>query len=187
MPKIIENLESRILKTAGALFYNLGYDQVSMRMLADELSIAPGTIYNYFSNKEEIFTRIFAESWQRTEEQLGEITRGQDKAGLDLEAVSALYWDMKRRREVLNTYISSEWRLRTFGEDSRKSMKEFPVGVVRTMFARLMRYEVEDVNERDSVVFLHAVRGCLAHYGGEDRKNIEYLLDLFRMIKARYL
>ncbi len=188
MPKIIENLEERILQTAGRLFWELGYDQVSMRMLADNLSISPGTIYNYFATKEEIFTRIFVDSWYRTNTRLEEIlTLCMGREDLDREALTTLYSDMKQRREVLLAILSSEWRLKTFGEKSRESLRAVPVDTIRTMFARVLGIPEDQVDRRDCVAFLHAVRGCLAHYAGNDQENIEYLHGLLQMMKARYL
>lgn len=187
MPKIIENLEMRILQTAGRLFTERGYDQVSMRMLAEHLSISPGTIYNYFATKEEIFTRIFSDSWNRTQVRLVEmLTQCIGRADLDREAVKALYSDMKKRREVLLAILSSEWRIKTFGEKNRESLRTVPVVTVRTMFAGVLGIEEERIDERDSVVFLHAVRGCLAYYAEDDRENIEYLHGLLQMMKSRY-
>ncbi len=66
MPKQIPKLKEQILKTAERLFIQRGYEAVSMRDLAARVGIAVGTLYNYFPNKESLFTSLMADSWTRT-------------------------------------------------------------------------------------------------------------------------
>jgi AcrR family transcriptional regulator len=52
------SLREEILEAARALFVKDGYDHVSIRQIADKIHYAPGTIYLYFEDKEEIFRTI---------------------------------------------------------------------------------------------------------------------------------
>lgn len=57
-PKNLENSELRraqILSVASKAFAKYGYNHTDMNIVSDELGIAKGTIYYYFSNKEELF------------------------------------------------------------------------------------------------------------------------------------
>ncbi|HHU92132.1 MAG TPA: TetR/AcrR family transcriptional regulator, partial [Halanaerobiaceae bacterium] len=51
MPKIIDNIEQKIYENALSLFAAKGYNQVSMKNVAEASGIAVGTLYNYYSNK----------------------------------------------------------------------------------------------------------------------------------------
>lgn len=51
MPKIIKNLEEKIFNNAQKLFCENGYENVDMKTIAENCSIAVGTLYNYFPNK----------------------------------------------------------------------------------------------------------------------------------------
>ena len=62
MPKIIENLDEEISKTALELFRDNSYQNVSMRKIASEVGIAVGTLYNYYPNKWELYIEAFEES-----------------------------------------------------------------------------------------------------------------------------
>ena len=64
MPKIIENLRERILDTAREALVADGWRALSMRALAQRVGVAPGTIYNYFSDKEEIVATLALADWQ---------------------------------------------------------------------------------------------------------------------------
>jgi len=68
MPKIIENLDEEISKTALELFRDNSYQNVSMRKIAAEVGIAVGTLYNYYPNKWKLYIEAFEESWRETYE-----------------------------------------------------------------------------------------------------------------------
>jgi AcrR family transcriptional regulator len=54
-PKVIETVRESILKEALAIINQYGYDDLSMRKLASRLGFSAKTIYNYYSNKDEIY------------------------------------------------------------------------------------------------------------------------------------
>jgi AcrR family transcriptional regulator len=53
---------SRILAAALRLFARHGYEQTSVRQIAQEAGIAQGLLYNYFSGKEQLLLAIFEQS-----------------------------------------------------------------------------------------------------------------------------
>lgn len=61
MPKIIDNIEQKIYENALSLFAAKGYNQVSMKNVAEASGIAVGTLYNYYSNKLDLFLSVFKE------------------------------------------------------------------------------------------------------------------------------
>ena len=62
-------LRERILATASELVLREGFAELSIRKLADAISYAPGTIYLYFKNRDEIVREIclrgFAELFEQ--------------------------------------------------------------------------------------------------------------------------
>ena len=61
MPKIVDHDARRIeiLEGCFILFANQGYAQLSMRQLAMSLGVTTGTLYHYFSSKQQIFEELF--------------------------------------------------------------------------------------------------------------------------------
>ncbi len=57
------NLREEILDTARTMFVKQGYDNVSIRKIADKIEYAPGTIYLYFKDKAEILESLCQESF----------------------------------------------------------------------------------------------------------------------------
>ena len=65
-----ENLRQRgeILDTALKLFSEKGYHNVSMQQIAKQAEFGVGTIYKFFSNKQDLYKILImetAEKWQR--------------------------------------------------------------------------------------------------------------------------
>lgn len=79
MPKVIPNLRERILENARAILLEEGYQALSMRRLARSCQVAAGTLYNYFSDKDELVALITLEDWQDVIAQMEEVAR-QDHA-----------------------------------------------------------------------------------------------------------
>ena len=70
MPKIkrtaqeVDAVKTSILGKALEMIAKDGFDSLSMRKLASKLGIAAKTIYNYFSNKEEIYIMVLTRGFE---------------------------------------------------------------------------------------------------------------------------
>ena len=53
---------SAILAAAGKVFHAHGYAAATMEAVAAEAGVAKGSLYNYFSSKQELFTQLFTET-----------------------------------------------------------------------------------------------------------------------------
>jgi AcrR family transcriptional regulator len=87
-----EDLRRLILDTAGELFTSEGYENVSMRKIAERIDYSPTTIYLYFRDKEELLREVCDNTFSRLAD---EIRRSYDGALTPLE----------RLRRGLLTYI----------------------------------------------------------------------------------
>ena len=59
-----QEMHKRILNSARKIFLEKGYEQTSMRNIANEISYSPGTLYFYFKDKSEIFHELHREGFQ---------------------------------------------------------------------------------------------------------------------------
>jgi len=87
-----EDLRRLILDTAGELFTTEGYENVSMRKIAERIDYSPTTIYLYFRDKEELLREVCENTFSRLAD---EIRRSYDGAISPIE----------RMRRGLLTYI----------------------------------------------------------------------------------
>ena len=58
MQKLKSDIQKTILDAAEYLFTRKGYKNTSMREIATKADVGLNNIYNYFSNKDEIFCHI---------------------------------------------------------------------------------------------------------------------------------
>jgi AcrR family transcriptional regulator len=64
LSRIIENPKQLILDRAKEILYNEGFKRFSMRTLSKKCGIALGTIYNYYSTKEELIVEMMTAYWK---------------------------------------------------------------------------------------------------------------------------
>ena len=63
MPKIIEDVENRILHSARQRLLGGDLSSFSARGIAEDCGIAVGTIYNYYRDKESLMAAVMAQDW----------------------------------------------------------------------------------------------------------------------------
>ena len=73
----------RIYKTAAALFAGKGYENATMRELAEELGIRGSSLYNYFPGKREILLGLYEKYSKMQKEVLPDIDSVLEKAKRD--------------------------------------------------------------------------------------------------------
>ena len=101
-----------ILRAATDLFSEKGYHEVTMEEIAEEMGVSKGTIYNYFSSKENLYLEILKESFEAIEELLHEEIENSDPATLKLRKLLATIFTFYRRNlKVLRILSRDETHL----------------------------------------------------------------------------
>lgn len=65
-----QELRAAILKAAGDLFLEHGYEHFSLRQVAEQIGYSPGTIYLYFRDKDDLLQAVVGEGFERFEQAL---------------------------------------------------------------------------------------------------------------------
>jgi AcrR family transcriptional regulator len=63
MPKIIMNLENRLIEEAKRQILESGYSAVTIRSVAKGCGVGVGTVYNYFPSKDALIATYLLEDW----------------------------------------------------------------------------------------------------------------------------
>ena len=64
MPKIIENLESKLIEEARKQIGESGYGAVTIRSIAKGCGVGVGTVYNYFPSKDALLATWLLRDWK---------------------------------------------------------------------------------------------------------------------------
>lgn len=109
MPKIIEDVENRILCAARQRLLGGDLSSFSARGIAEDCGIAVGTIYNYYRDKESLMAAVMAQDWQ------AELT----KAGERIDAVPSIEEGVRCLYEAMRSFsrvYESVWASYPTGE-----------------------------------------------------------------------
>jgi AcrR family transcriptional regulator len=66
-------MREKILQSAHRLFLNKGFEEISIRNIAEAIEYSPATIYLYFKDKDEIFFALHTEAFKKFNSYLGEV------------------------------------------------------------------------------------------------------------------
>lgn len=66
MPKIIENLENRLIDEARKQIQEQGYSAVTIRSVANACGVGVGTVYNYFTSKDDLLAAYMLQDWKQS-------------------------------------------------------------------------------------------------------------------------
>ena len=86
-----QELSQTILHTAGELFLEQGYEHFSLRQVAERIGYAPGTIYLYFKDKDEVLSRLASDGFARFEQVLAEAAHSETEPLARLRALGKAY------------------------------------------------------------------------------------------------
>lgn len=93
MPKIIKDVDAKLLAAGRDLLLNGGYEKFTMREVAKACGIGLGTAYNYFPSKEYFAAKIILQDWQSVEKEMEEAVKA---ASTPEEQTKVLFTYLKR-------------------------------------------------------------------------------------------
>lgn len=81
MPKIIENLEARLIEEARKQLKTSGYSNLTIRSIAKACGVGIGTVYNYFPSKDALLAAFMLSDWNECTAAIGAVSASSDSPG----------------------------------------------------------------------------------------------------------
>ena len=82
MPKIIENLETKLIEEAKKQIEEAGYGAMTIRSVAKACGVGVGTVYNYFPSKEALIAKHLLDDWKQCVAAIQAVSTYSDSAGM---------------------------------------------------------------------------------------------------------
>ena len=189
MPKIIKNLDQKILSSARTLFEVQGYDQTDMRQIAEKAQIAVGTLYRYFRDKEDLYIHVLVDSWKKTRDNLKTLSAGnQDPTDIFQQMISTLIQDLQTNRPFNQLWREvAKMHVETTAETRQNYRFEGMHHKFSTLFSQvLVKMLTFDPNEQDladlkrlgSFAFVMVVDSCMIPPEGLERQ-VAFITGIF--------
>lgn len=162
MPKVIKDIENKIFVGAMELFEEKGYQAVDMKNIAKKVGIAVGTLYNYYPNKEALYTKIFHRSWETTMERLGCITEAEGSSREKLYNFYDVFEEEVRARKGLGGVL--------IGENAPKSHCRDYLYEIQEKLYDIARQLILNVGDEESISI--------------DLDHLDYMIYVFFAVKS---
>ncbi len=178
MPKLMLNIEERIFLSAKELFNEKGYEQVNMKDISNRASIAVGTLYNYFSNKNDLYLSVLENSWNLTFKKLDKILDKDIDEKEKLETSVSLIYDEILYRRCMGIQVrkvkglKADKSIENIERKIKKNIKMIFIDI------KIKKQFEDDQNLLDKLVYtlLINLTMLIDLYPEDKEKNIEYLL-----------
>ena len=95
-----ENIRSRILEEARLLFFEKGYDNASIRNIAERIEYSVGTIYLHFKDKDSIFHALQLEGFTMLMDKM-QVLESVENPFERLKAMGTIYLDFAKKNPEL--------------------------------------------------------------------------------------
>ena len=112
MPKIIENLQEKLIEEAKRQIREAGYGALTIRSVAKACSVGVGTVYNYFPSKDALLATFMLEDWNRCTETIAAVSAD---SGEPRPVVQCIYDQLRAYAELHKAIFRDETAAASFG------------------------------------------------------------------------
>ncbi|SHW27669.1 TetR family transcriptional regulator [Mycobacteroides abscessus subsp. abscessus] len=166
----------RILDAGRRVLLEVGYERASTARIAHEAGISPGSVYQYFSNKDDIFQAIAQEMQSQLKDSVMDRIRSRvsnsDVASVAEEAIGAVVEALATQRDILRVALLAQPSSDFFGSDRQSEVRQLID--LAGMYLMINRGHFRDVsNEGAAWLGASAVAGAIIAFTLNESPPIE--------------
>lgn len=130
-----QRTRARILSAARKLFASPGYEETTIRMIASEASVAPGSVFTTFESKEDVLLAIAAEKYEELADHLAErLLHAQGTARERVKTAFAAAYTFEHARLALQVaQLGASWTWSHEMEVRNRERQARPFGIIRKL------------------------------------------------------
>ena len=134
-----DNRKEEIIDACEKLYKEIGYKNVNIKVIGDNISCSRTSIYNYFETKEEIFLALVEREYIKWNKDLEKIYDSYDKLSKD-ELIDKIAKSLSKRKILLKLISMNMYEMKE--NSSFESVKKYKmaytesVNIFRKIFAR---------------------------------------------------
>lgn len=192
MPKIIKDLDKKILDVATELFLNNSYEDVEIKSIAKKVGIASGTIYNYFSSKEILFIKVYEKLLLKIiVQEKGELSKYHNPREKLKRFCKIVYDIFEKNHDFIATATIRRVMLKSY--DNEKAMKEIHESFykiyneIENLYGNILReLKIEYIDDkfikRSFSMLITSTHYMSMRLNGEKSENIDFInnwIDIF--------
>ena len=196
MPKIVPDIQNKILSVAETHFKNHGFEKTDMREIAAEANLAVGTIYLHYHNKETLYLNVISRSWKNTLERITAISQKTIDPEQKLnEVLHELVQDMTQRKSLNGLWMEigsmHHHQMSENLTNNHYSGMRDPISKIISLILQEIsqKYQVQIIDQKidrlGSFVFIMTVDVCMQNQE-KASDHASLILDLVKTYFRRY-
>jgi AcrR family transcriptional regulator len=193
MPKILPDIQNKILAIAEQHFKNNGFEKTDMREIAAESEVAVGTIYLHFQNKETLYQQVIKHSWTSLLENIRVISQKPDVPEIVFkEIILMLVEDMTHRKSHESLWMEiGSFHHHDFAKELPKDhfsgMRDPITAILSSLIQRMANQHGTSIDESTcsqlgSFAFIMTVDLCM-----QDSNHASQQMELIPNLIAAYI
>jgi len=153
---LIDNRREEIIDACEKLYKEVGFKNVNIKFIGENISCSRTSIYNYFDTKEEIFLALVEREYLKWNKDLLKISESNTKISID-EFVKMIVSSLSKRKILLKLISMNMYEMEE--NSSYENVKNYKVAYTESVnlfkkcLIKLLKYNEEDATTKAFTFF----------------------------------
>ena len=156
MKKIIDSREEEIIDACEKLYKEVGFKNVNIKLIGENVSCSRTSIYNYFETKEEIFLALVEREYLNWNKDLLKISESENKVSIN-EFIDMIVSSLSKRKILLKLISMNMYEMEE--NSSYENVRNYKVAYTESVnlfkkcLIKLLNYSEEEATNKAFTFF----------------------------------